>query len=444
MQNNNDAPYPSRIYAWYVVVLLTIAYAISLLDRWILALMVGPVKDHFGVTDTEIGLLMGLYFSLFYVTLGLPFGWFADRYNRVKIISLAMFFWCSMTVMCGLAKNFSQLVFARLGIGLGEAALTPSANSIVTDYFPRSEQSRAISFLNMGVAMGMGFAYLIGGWIVSWMMTQPPLPLPILGALETWQIVFIVAGLPGILVAALVWTTIREPRRRERLAKNAHDASVRKCVAYVSANRSAYLPLFLGLVGSPLVGSTLQWLPTLFDRVWGWKTGQFSFAYGCILLIFGPIGAITGGFFITYLVKQGHKDGPLIASIVAMIILVISTGLLPLATSPEMALCFLIPSTLSGAMSAACGAAAMLFITPGEFRAQISSLYILTINGLGMLIGPLAIGLLNDQFFTSTDGVRWSLMTVIFAGSGVLTVYLASGRQAYSESVVQLEAAQVR
>ena len=169
-----DLPYPSRVYAWYVVGLLTLAYAISLLDRWILSLLVGPVKAHFQVSDSQMGLLMGFWFAVFYVTMGLPFGWLADRYSRKTIAGLAMLFWCSMTAFCGLAKSFAQLSAARLGIGLGEAALSPSASSIIADSFPRERQNSALTFYNMGISMGMGFAYLIGGLIVAWMTTQPP------------------------------------------------------------------------------------------------------------------------------------------------------------------------------------------------------------------------------------------------------------------------------
>ena len=150
MATQTEQPYPSRAYAWYVVVLLTIAYAISLLDRWILSLLVGPVKAHFGVSDTQMGLLMGFWFAIFYVTMGLPFGWIADRFDRRRVVALAMAFWCSMTVACGLAKSFGQLAAARLGIGLGEAALTPAANSLIADHFPRAEQNRAITFLQHG------------------------------------------------------------------------------------------------------------------------------------------------------------------------------------------------------------------------------------------------------------------------------------------------------
>jgi MFS family permease len=441
MAHVDDKAYPSRAYAWYVVVLLTVAYAISLLDRWILSLLVGPVKAHFGVSDTQMGLLMGFWFAIFYVTMGLPFGWLADRFSRRNIVGLAMLFWCSMTVCCGLAKSFGQLAAARLGIGLGEAGLTPAANSLIADYFPRDQQNRAITFFNMGISTGMGFAYLVGGLIVGWMVAKPVMVLPILGELETWQVVFLAAGAPGIVVSLLA-LTIREPLRRERLARQDEQVTLRDCLAYMRTHRGAYLPLFVGMAASPLAGYAWQWLPTMFDRVWHWNAAQFSSWYGWVLLIFGPLGAISGGALATRFYRQGRKDAPFITAMVAMATATLLSAVLPLAPSPYVAVAILVPASWSGAMGASCGAAAAVFMTPGEFRAQVSSIYVLTINGLGLLIGPTAVGLLNDYVFAWPTGVRWSLVTVVLVGSGALTIYLATARRPYLRAVQELEAAQ--
>ncbi|NJK45303.1 MAG: MFS transporter [Pleurocapsa sp. SU_196_0] len=182
------------------------------------------------------------------------------------------------TVRCGSARAYR----------LGEAALTPAANSLIADHFPRAEQNRAITFFNMGISTGMGVAYLIGGAIVAWMTTRPPMVLPVFGELATWQVVFILAGAPGLLVALLLYATVREPLRRERLKAVGQDISIGECVAYLRAHRRAYAPLMIGMGASPLIGYAWNWLPTLFDRVWGWNVAQFTGAYGVILLIFGP------------------------------------------------------------------------------------------------------------------------------------------------------------
>jgi MFS family permease len=438
MDKPEDAAYPPRPYAWFVVCLLTLAYAISLLDRWILSLLVGPVKAYFDVSDTQMGLLMGLWFGAFYVTMGLPFGWIADRFNRRTLIASAMAFWCAMTIFCGLAKTFAQLATARLGVGLGEAALTPAASSLIADYFPRAEQNRAISFFNMGVATGMGIAYLVGGLIVGWMASQPPVSLPFVGQLETWQVVFIAAGAPGLLVAALIFT-IREPLRRQRLVREGEKVTVSQCLAYVKARRAAYQPLLIGMIASPLIGYAWNWMPTMFDRVYGWNVAQFSAVYGWILLIFGPLGAISGGIIATRLYRAGRKDGPYIAALIALATMTVTSGLLPLAPTPQIAAAILVPATWAGAMSTAAGAASVIFMTPGEFRAQVTSIYVLTINGAGLLIGPTAIGLLNDHVFTGPTGVRYSLTWLVLLAAGALTLYFARGRRAYALAVDELE-----
>ena len=437
----DSQPYPSRSYAWYVVVLLTLAYAISLLDRWILSLLVGPVKAHFGVSDTQMGLLMGFWFAIFYVSMGLPFGWLADRFDRRRIIALAMAFWCSMTVFCGLARSFGQLAAARLGIGLGEAALTPAANSIIADLFPRSEQNRAITFFNMGISMGMGIAYLIGGAIVAWMALQPPISLPLFGTLATWQVVFIVAGLPGLLIALLI-AALREPVRRERLTVAAGQPKLADCIAYLRTNARAYRPLLIGMAASPLVGYAWNWLPTLFDRVWGWNVAQFTGTYGWILIVFGPLGALTGGWLATRWYRAGKREAPFLAALLGLAVMTLVAVILPLAPSAEVAMLLLIPGSWAGALNAAAGAAAAVFMTPGEFRAQVTSLYVLTINGLGLLVGPTVVGLLNDHVFMGSEGVRYSLAAVGLVGSASLTLYFATGRRAYADSVARLEAAQ--
>ncbi len=159
----SNSDYPAPGYAWYVVVILTIAYIFSFLDRQILSLLVEPIRADLGITDTQIGLLQGLAFGIFYTVLGIPIGRLADRYSRRGIIAAGTTIWCLMTAACGLARNFPQLFLARIGIGVGEAALNPSAFSLISDYFPRARRARPMSFYNMGVSLGAGLAHGHGG-----------------------------------------------------------------------------------------------------------------------------------------------------------------------------------------------------------------------------------------------------------------------------------------
>ena len=177
----------SSTYRWYVVGILTLSYLVSFLDRQILALMVGPIKVDLQLSDTEISLIMGVAFSLFYAFMGIPLGWLADRTNRRNIIIVGITFWSLMTAACGLASTFIHLFLARIGVGAGEASLTPSAISIISDYFSRQDRGRAIATYNMGVSLGTGIAMVLGGVVISFVVDSPYVELPLIGTLSTWQ-----------------------------------------------------------------------------------------------------------------------------------------------------------------------------------------------------------------------------------------------------------------
>ena len=216
----NVPPYPNSRYAWFVVVLLMFAYILSYVDRSILTLLVTPIQDDMGLSDTQISLLHGLAFAIFYTLLGFPIGWLADRKNRVGIIAVGIAFWSLMTALCGVAKNFTHLFFARMGVGVGEAALNPSAYSIITDYFPPEKLSRALSTYVMGTYLGFGIAYILGGTIVNAISSMPDFDLPVIGHIFSWQLAFFLVGIPGLFFVLLL-KFIKEPVRRGRL----HDDS---------------------------------------------------------------------------------------------------------------------------------------------------------------------------------------------------------------------------
>jgi MFS family permease len=215
-EKSPDSGYPSAGYAWYVVVVLTIAYTVSFIDRQIMALMVEPIRRDLEISDTQMSLLLGLAFAVFYTLLGIPIARLADRYSRRGIIAAGIAVWCFMTAACGLSRNYAQLFLARVGVGVGEAALSPSALSMMSDYFPKETRGRAVAFYTMGISMGVGLAMILGGQVIALVSQAPPVTLPVVGQLFAWQTVFVVVGLPGILVAALM-LTVREPPRKGRM-----------------------------------------------------------------------------------------------------------------------------------------------------------------------------------------------------------------------------------
>ena len=198
-------------YAWYVVSVLLIAQAFAFLDRMIMGLLVGPIRESFEISDTQFSLLAGLAFSLFYAVMGLPLSRIADKGNRRNLIAAGIGVWSLMTALCGLAKGYWSLFAARVGVGVGEATLGPAAYSMITDYFPKDVLARALSVYMIGVTLGSGLAYMLGSAVVSYVEGMDQIMLPLFGSMEGWQLTFVIIGLPGVLVSFLLLSTVKEP-----------------------------------------------------------------------------------------------------------------------------------------------------------------------------------------------------------------------------------------
>ncbi|MCS5575183.1 MAG: MFS transporter, partial [Pseudomonadales bacterium] len=213
--------YPPAGRAWYMVILLTALYMLSFLDRTIIVLLVEPIKADLGLTDTELSLLYGLAFAVFYTFLGIPIARLADRKSRRVIIMVGVSIWSLATAVCGLAKNFGQLFAARVSVGVGEASLSPAAYSMISDSFPTEQRAAAMSVYTMGLYLGVGFALILGGVVIDWVGEGTLTEVPVLGLLAPWQLTFMIVGLPGLLLA-LMMLTVTEPARRQSTAETSN------------------------------------------------------------------------------------------------------------------------------------------------------------------------------------------------------------------------------
>lgn len=250
MQDNSHEKdnYPNPGYAWYVVVILFLAFVVSYIDRQIISLLVDPIKADLDITDTQIGLLQGFAFTVFYTFAGIPLGRLADKKNRKIIISLGMLIWSIMTFACGLARNFTHLFIARIGVGVGEASLSPASNSMISDYFPKDKRGKPVAVFFMAVYVGVGLSFILGGIVVGMVSNAGDvLVLPLLGELSAWQTTFMVVSIPGILLV-LVMGTIKEPFRHGMITKDgqavASDLAATK--DFFKKHFMAYAVMFLG------------------------------------------------------------------------------------------------------------------------------------------------------------------------------------------------------
>ena len=242
--SNTEAPYPPLRYAWYVVGVLTLVYVFSFIDRQIMSLLVRPLRRDLGISDTQISVLMGFSFALFYTVCGIPLGRLADTRSRRSIIAAGLVLWSLFTAMCGLARNFTQMLLWRFGVGVGEASLSPSAYSMITDYFPRERLATAISVYSMGIYLGSGMSYLLGGIIVRLASLREAWIFPLVGEIRPWQVIFFAVGLPGLLVALLLYT-VREPVRRG-IARSKPAVPMSQVFRYIMANKRTFLSHNIG------------------------------------------------------------------------------------------------------------------------------------------------------------------------------------------------------
>ena len=425
-------PSTSLRYAWYVVIVLTALYMLSFVDRTILSLLVGSIKRDLGISDTRVGLLQGLSFALFYTIMGLPLGRLADTRSRRNLIAAGVVVWSLFTSFCSATKSFWSLFLTRIGVGVGEAGLSPAAYSLISDYFPPERLGVAISVYYMGVFLGSSLALLVGGIVVDTMSRVHTVTLPLLGTIASWRVTFLVVGLPGLLFALLVYT-IKEPLRRNML-RSAQGGAARLSfgqsfgqmrIRWQSLGGISLAMVFQSMANYALV----SWGPTYFSRVHGWTPGQSGKALAVILLLAGCGGMYTGGRLSDRWQRRGLHEAPMRVMVVgaSLTILLLPVGTLLSDVRWTLAMLFL--GVFALALPMGISAAALQRIFPNQVRGMVSALYLFILNIGGQSLGPLLPGVFNDYLFHNGKMIGYSLsLTMGGAAVLMLVVLLASYR----------------
>jgi MFS family permease len=438
--------YPSPRYAWYVVALLTLAYVFSFIDRQILSLLVGPIERDLGIGEKQMSLLMGASFAVFYTLFGIPLGRLADTWSRRWLVVLGIAFWSLMTAGCGLARKFWQLALARMGVGVGEASLSPAAYSLIADYFPPERRSTAMGVYGMGIYIGSGLALVLGGLVVKFASAQTDLVVPLLGAVRSWQVVFLVVGLPGLLVALLL-LSIREPARQGIRRKDAMGVPsavlapppLREVWAYVSANRATFTYLYFGIALAALSAyGAVAWIPTLFIRRHGWTAGDAGLVFGIITGICGTAGMVTGGRLADWLLGRGQSDANLRVALLGVTAWLPFAALFPLASSGWLAATLLAPALFFSSMPFGLGPAAIQQLMPNTMRGQASAIYLFVINLIGLGLGPTVVATLTEDVFRDKNAVHLSLLVAGVSAQVCAIVLLWRGLTHYRRSLEYL------
>ncbi len=411
--SSNAWPHPRR--AWYALAVLSVALLIATIDRSILALLVEPIKHDLGLSDTQISLLIGFAFVFFYAFLGLPIARLADVHSRRLIVGLGIAFWSVMTALCGVAHSYWQLFWARVGVGAGESSFAPATYSILTDSFPTEKLPRAMAVLSIGFFYGSGLAYIVGGSVVQLVSGMPPLVLPVIGAIRSWQLVFFAVGLPGLVLAAIM-ATVHEPRRRGRISRadgvhgRTQAVPVKLIARFLREDWKTFVPIFgaMGVKTLLLFGTTL-WVPALFMRTYGWTVPQIGFAQGLIMLVVSPLGLMSGSWLAERYTKQGYDDSNMRVTLIATIGTLLPATLFPLMPTPELALLLFAATQFIASLGVGPSNAALQIVTPNEMRGQVRALFQFVFNVIGYALGPLFVALFTDYVFGDESYLRYSL-----------------------------------
>jgi len=438
----DTAPVATRrasAYRWYVVAVLALAYCLSAIDARVLTLLVIPIQRDLGLGDFELGLLQGFAFALLYSVAAIPLGRLVDSSSaRTRIILCGVAVWSAMTIACGLARSFGQLFTARIGVGVGEAALSPTAYSLISDYFEPRRRALAISCYAIGYPIGGGLALIIGGFLLDRFTKAGGAILPFVGALEPWQAVFVVVGLPGLLVAALL-LTIREPERRETGAAGETAAMpLRAAAAYLLGRWPLYAVLVsvISLLGMLSIGVTL-WYPTFLIRTYHMPVAQVGLLYGAVMLACGTIGTLGGGWLSGRLMQKGRADANLRIVLATTLLKAIPLIVGPLMPNAALALGCMAFATLVGQAAQGVMIAAIQDVTPNRLRGQVMALTLFCVNLVGLGLGASVIAAVTDFVFRDPAALRYSIVLVGVVLLPAITIILLVGLPIYRRALIR-------
>ncbi len=416
--DNREAAYPSSRLAWRVTLLLTFAYMLSFVDRQIVNLLVEPIQQDLQISDTQMSLLQGFAFIITYILFSIPLGRLADTHSRKLIVAGGVLFWSLATAACGLANSFRQLFAARAAVGMGEAALTPAAWSMMADYFPPERRGFPISVFLMGPYLGAGFSMILGGALMGMMADVSVVSLPLVGDLKPWQVTFMVVGAPGVLVALLFLRVMEPVRMQSSLhpvgAAAAETGRPSAGIVQVLMNQARiYTALLVGVPLLVIVLYGLQaWVPSYLVRTFDLSVQEAGLRYGFIALLSGSAGVLSGPVIGRWMAARGIVDYPLRLACYASLGVCPFLLVLPLTSSVNVALAAVVAASVLVTLPLALAASTLQNITPGTMRGVIAGVYVVMTSGVGMGLGPTLIALCTDYIVQDRALVGESLAIV--------------------------------
>lgn len=430
-------PSGSLLYPWYIVSLCMVAYIFSFIDRQVITLLIEPIRADLDITDTQFSLLHGLAFALLYATAGIPIARLADSHSRPVIISVGIFVWSLATALCGVAKNFAQLFMARMAVGVGEAALSPAAYSMINDSFPKSKLGLALGVYSSGSFLGGGLAFIIGGAAIALVEQWGPQQWPLIGLVKPWQMTFLMVGLPGILVAALFILTVRDPERRGVASAADGTGSARFSFAdvlrYIRSHARAFAAHYLGFGTMALaLFSLMNWAPAYFLRKFEMPIQEVGLYLGFVVLIGNSAGVLASGWLTDRFTRLGHLDAPMRSGVWGSLGIVLPAALFSSVDGFVSSLALLALAMFFASFPLATSAAALQLMAPNQMRAQVTAFFFLFMNLFGIFGGTTLVAVCTDYLFNDDLMVGYSMSMVSVTGAVLGAAILAWGLKAFA------------
>ena len=397
MTDSDEGGAVSPLVGWLLVGVLLVAYALSFVDRQILSLLVGDIRKSFTVGDAQIGLLLGPAFGVFYAVLGMPLGWLADHVARLRLIAGGLLLWTLATMAGGFTDSFAGLAIARMGVGVGEAALVPAAVSLLADAFPPHRRALPLAVFTAGISVGAGAALMLGGSLIAFAgggAAELPLIGASLGARAPWQVVLILAGLAGVPLAVLIAVLPEPPRSRPSVSAGRADGLIR----YLRDHHV----LFGGMLGGAALlyvfaNALAAWLPSVFVRGFGWSAPQVGVRIGGIILACSLAGTVASGLAATALRARGRGEASFGVMTMGALLLAPAALIAPLAGGPGVAQIGVAATYFALSLCFGVATASFVAVTPARLRGRMIALYLLIGNLFGLGLGPPVVGLLLEE-----------------------------------------------
>lgn len=450
-KTDSNFAFRSDGYAWFVVFMLCLAAIISFIDRQIISLLVDPIKEDMGISDTQVSLLQGFAFALFYSAAAIPMGRLVDSKNRKTIILAGMVLWSLATTVCGLAKVFWQLFIARMMVGVGEATLSPAGMSMLADYFPRKSLTRALSVFTGASFLGTGIALVVGGFVINAMNEIGPVDAGIFGIIRPWQLTFLIVSMPGLIFAVIFWLLVREPPRigtaiktdgaENGGAQKDDPPSLKQTWQYLVDHKTVIMPVVFGFTFLTVaMFSVSAWVPAYFMRTHGMSAGEIGSIFGLYFVILGSAGVVTGGLLSDWLKGRGYDDSNMRAGLISAILAAPFLATFALVPDKDLSLALLAPVVFFGTMPFGTGPSALPMIVPNRMRGQMVAVYLLVANVIGQGGGPFLVAVFTDYVLGDANLIRYSISivcpTVMLIGAAVLFF----GKKPYGEHIAKMDA----